>query len=72
MGLVVKIVSQTLGSEKVVWFTRRMTKQEVKHYILDFIGKLNSQHKPANYKIIQLNIKAALDQSLSLGAIQIY
>ncbi|CAF4694423.1 unnamed protein product, partial [Rotaria magnacalcarata] len=49
-----------------------MTKQEVEHLILDFIGMLNSQHKPVNYNIIQLNIKASLDQNLSFGAIQIY
>jgi hypothetical protein len=35
---------------------RTMSKEEVKHYILDFVDMMNSQYKPVNYKMVQLHL----------------
>jgi len=39
---------------------RTMTQDQVKHYLLDFITMMNSQHKPVNYKIVQSHIEDSL------------
>jgi hypothetical protein len=49
-----------------------MTKSEVKHYLSDFVATMNSQHKPVNYKIVQLHIEDSLGKRVPLSDIQRY
>jgi hypothetical protein len=51
---------------------RTITQNEVKYYLLDFVTMMNSQHKPINYRIIQLDIEDSLGKKLPLSDIQRY
>jgi transposase len=51
---------------------RTLTTNEVKHYVLDFVNMMNSQHKPVNYRMVQSNVEAALNKMVPLSTIQRY
>ncbi|CAF4455191.1 unnamed protein product, partial [Rotaria sp. Silwood2] len=51
---------------------RTMTPNQVKHYLLDFVTLINSQHKPVNYKIVQSHIEDSLGKKVPLRDIQRY
>lgn len=51
---------------------RTITQDQVKHYLLDFVSMMNSQHKPVNYKLVQSHIEDSLGQKFPLRDIQRY
>jgi hypothetical protein len=49
-----------------------MTKNEVKHYVLGFVNKMNNQFKPVNYPMVQSNVESLLNKKVPLSTIQRY
>ncbi len=51
---------------------RTMTKNEVKHYVLGFVNRMNNQFKPVNYRMVQSNVESLLNKKVPLSTIQRY
>jgi len=51
---------------------RTMTKQEVKHHILDFLELMNSKRIPVNYKMMYAHVESSLSRKVPLRDIKRY
>ncbi|CAF4805557.1 unnamed protein product, partial [Rotaria sp. Silwood2] len=51
---------------------RTLSKEEVKHYKLDFVKIMNSQYKSVNYRMVKSHVETSLNRTEPLSNIQRY
>ena len=51
---------------------RKLTTEEMKRYILNFVETMNDPDKPVNYKMVQAHVQASLNRKGPLAAMKRY